>query len=100
LIHVNGLRYPWDYAKLLWSLNTVKPRCLAVKSALVLPEYWSTGVAIALSAELLRRGMERGYTWVDLSITSADNPNSVPLAENLGARIYKRWQVYRLDIPT
>jgi hypothetical protein len=98
LMHVNGLRYPWDYVKLLWYLKMVRPTCMAVKSGLVLPEYWSTGVVICLAAELLERALEKDYTWADLSITSADNPNSVPLALNLGAEIYKRWQVYRLDI--
>lgn len=93
LIHVNGLRYPWNYLQLLWRMR--KPTdCAAVKSILVLPEYWNTGVAVALAGELMVRMRARGYEWVDLSITSEDNPNSVLMAEKLGARIYKRWQVY------
>ncbi|MGC9350346.1 MAG: hypothetical protein ACP5JG_19545, partial [Anaerolineae bacterium] len=47
LIHVNGLRYPWDYARLwwhmgLWPLKRRQPACLTVKSALVRPDYWGT----------------------------------------------------------
>lgn len=94
LIHANGLRYPWDYLKLWWHMRS-RPACLAVKSVLVLPEYWNTGVAVLLCDELARRAIAKGYSWADLSITGAENPNSVILAEHLGAMIYKRWQVYR-----
>jgi len=97
LIHANGLRYPWDYLKLWWHMRR-QPACLAVKSILVLPEYWNTGVTVLLGAELLMRAKAKGYQWADLSITGAENPTSVILAEHLGARIYKRWQVYRLFI--
>ena len=97
-IHVNGLRYPWNYLQLLGRMKTQQIRSLSVKSVLVLPEYWNTGVGIVLFDELAKRAMAKGYTWTDLSITSADNPNTIILAEHMGAEIYKRWQVYRLDI--
>ncbi len=97
-IHVNGLRYPWNYPQLLWRMKTQKIRGLTVKSVLVLPEYWNTGVGILLFDELAKRAMAKGYTWADLSITGADNPNTIILAEHMGAEIYKRWQVYRLNI--
>jgi GNAT superfamily N-acetyltransferase len=97
LIHANGLRYPWDYLKLFWHMRR-QPECLTVKSALVLPEYWNTGVIILLADTMLQRARAKGYQWADLSITGAENPTSVMLAEHLGAKIYKRWQVYRKDI--
>lgn len=98
LIHVNGLRYPWDYLRLPLALRSHPPRGMTIKSVLVLQEYWNTGVTVLLASELIKRAVERGYSWTDLSITSADNPTSVLTAEKLGARVYKRWQVYRLDI--
>ena len=51
LKHVNGLRYPWDYVKLWWHARR-QPECLAVKSVLILPEYWGTGVGVLLMAAL------------------------------------------------
>lgn len=99
LIHANGLRFPWDYLRLLWAVKRHPARGLTVKSVLVLPAYWNTGVAVMLFAELLQRARQRGYRWADLSITSADNPTSVLTAEKLGAKIYKRWQVYTRKIP-
>jgi GNAT superfamily N-acetyltransferase len=96
LIHANGLRYPWNYVSLLWQ-SRQKPNELSIKSILVYPEYWGTGVAILMFAEMARRAMSLGYRWVDLSLTSADNPRTPALATRFGAHIYKRFRVYRLN---
>jgi len=95
LIHVNGLRYPWDYLRLLWHQRK-RPDCLTIKSVLVLPEYWDSGVSVLLFDEMLQRARAKGFTWADLSLTSADNPRTPALAERLGAELYKRYRVYRL----
>jgi len=94
-IHANGLRYPWNYASLWWHMRK-PPKCLAIKSVLVLPEYWDTGVAVLLFDEMARRAAPKGYQWIDLSLTSADNPYTPTLADRMGARLYKRYRVYRL----
>ena len=96
-IHANGLRYPWNYLSLMYWMR--RPcKCLAVKSVLVLPEYWGRGIAIPLFAELYQRAAERGYQWVDLSLTSEDNPRTPALAKRFGAREYKRYRVYSKDL--
>jgi GNAT superfamily N-acetyltransferase len=95
--HVDGLRRPWDYLKLAWRLRR-KTASLTIKSVLVLPEYWNRGVGVVLFDEMARRIQDRGYQWVDLSLTSADNPATPHLAELLGAKIYKRYRVYRMNI--
>ncbi|MCD6425898.1 MAG: GNAT family N-acetyltransferase [Anaerolineales bacterium] len=97
-IDVNGLRYPWNYLQLLGLMKFRKPVCLTAKSVLVLPEYWNRGVVVLMMEEFYHRAMEHGYKWIDMSITSADNPTSVLTAEKLGAQIYKRWQVYHYPI--
>jgi len=38
------------------------------------------------------------HKWLDLSLTSEDNPNTPVLAERMGAKLYKRYRVYRLHI--
>jgi GNAT superfamily N-acetyltransferase len=96
-IHANGLRHSWDYARLWWYMRR-QPECLALKSVLVLPQYWNTGVAVLLFDEMARRARAKGFKWVDLSITSEDNPNTPLFAGHMGARIYKRWRVYRKHI--
>jgi GNAT superfamily N-acetyltransferase len=95
LQHANGLRFPWNYAQLWWYAHQ-KPACLAVKSVLVLPEYWGTGVSVLLFDEMARLARAKGFRWIDLSLTSADNPFTPTLAERLGAKLYKRYRVYRL----
>ena len=97
LIHVNGLRYPWDYLRLLWHSRR-KPQCVAIKSVLVPPEYWDTGVAVLLFDEMAKRATAKGYKWADMSITGEDNQDTYPLANRMGARIYKRYRIYQKDL--
>lgn len=97
LIHANGLRYPWDWLRLAVHMRRT-PKCLSVKSVLVLPEYWRSGVAILLFDELRRRALAKGYTWADLSLTGSENPFTPDLAKRLGCRVYKRYRVYRIAV--
>jgi len=94
---VNGLRYPWNYVQLAYLMR--KPtKGLAIKSLLALPEYWDTGIFTLMFDEMVRLALEKGYEWVDLSITSEDNPRTPVLANRLGAKLYKRWRVYKRPI--
>ena len=94
---LNGLRGPLDYLRLPFVFRR-RFECLTLKSILVPPEYWGTGVGLILIYEMARRLKDRGYRWLDLSLTSTDNPNTPPLAERFGGRIYKRYRVYRRPI--
>ncbi len=62
------------------------------------PEYWGTGVAALLFDTMAQRARAKGYQWIDLSITSEDNPQTPLIAEHMGATIYKRWRTYRKRI--
>jgi len=94
VIHLNGLRHPWDYLRYLRYRNT-KPKCLAIKSVVVTPEQWDTGVAILLFDEMAKRANARGYTWADLSLTGDENVDTWHLAHHMGATIYKRYRFYK-----
>ncbi|NLE46053.1 MAG: GNAT family N-acetyltransferase [Chloroflexi bacterium] len=93
-IRVDGLRHPWDFLR-LWAALRHRPRCLAIKSVLVEPDLWDTGVSVLLFDEMVRRARAKGYSWLDLSLTSDDNPRTPVLAHHMGAQIYKRYRVYR-----
>ncbi len=106
---LGGLRYPWQYIGLPFALRRVRMRafgramgrgveCVTAKSILVPPEHWRTGVGVALLDELYERLQGRGFSWLDLSLTSTDNPNTVPLAMRFGAKVYKRYRVFRKPI--
>ena len=94
---VNGLRTPWDYVKLLRN-NRIQPKGLAIKSVLVLPEYWGSGVSLMLFSEMIKRAQDMRYEWIDLSLTSEANPRTPMLAERLGGKIYKRYRVYKISL--
>jgi GNAT superfamily N-acetyltransferase len=97
LIHLNGLRFPWDYLRLA-KYSRLKPKCLAVKSVAVVPEHWDTGAGVLLFAEMARRAAAKGYQWADLSLTGEDNSDTFPLAHRMGAKIYKRYRFYRKQL--
>ena len=97
LIHANGFRFPWDYPKAWWFSK--KPmRSATIKSVLMLPEYWGTGAAILMFAEMADRLIKKRYEWVDLSLTADDNPKTPQLAKRVGAEVYKKYQIYRLRL--
>jgi GNAT superfamily N-acetyltransferase len=93
LIHLNGLRYPWNYIPAFLHRND-KPKCLAIKSIVVPPEYWDTGLALLLFDEMVKRASARGYVWADLSLTGENNPDTRPLAMHTGAKLYKKYRFY------
>jgi GNAT superfamily N-acetyltransferase len=96
-IHLNGLRYPWDYLRAI-RYSRYQPKSISIKSVAVPPEYWDTGVGVLLFAEMARRAAARGYLWADLSLTGEDNLDTFPLAHRMGAQIYKRYRFYVKDI--
>ncbi len=96
-IHLNGLRYPWDYLRLL-KYSRYKPKGIAIKSVVVPPEYWDSGVGVLLFDEMARRATAKGYNWADMSLTGEDNPDTGPLALRMGAKIYKRYRFYEKPV--
>jgi len=72
--------------------------CLTIKSILVLPEYWGSGIIALFADEMRRRAIAKGFRWIDLSLTSEDNPHTPILADRLGAKLYKRYRTYRTDV--
>ncbi len=97
LIHLNGLRRPWDYLRLAKYARR-KPKCLAIKSIAVVPEHWDTGAGVLLFDEMARRASAKGYQWADLSLTGEENLDTFPLAHRMGAKIYKRYRFYRKQL--
>lgn len=97
LVHTGGLRFPWQFIQLL-ALMRRQPRCLTIKSVLIPPEYWAKGVSIGLFSRMFQTAISRGYSWVDFSLTSEKNPYTPDLARRMGARMYRAYQVFTLEI--
>ena len=60
----------------------------------------STGTPgpLLLFDEMVARARAKGFQWLDLSLTSEDNPRTPVLAERMGATLYKRYRTYRLSL--
>lgn len=95
LQRADGLRRPWDYLKLWWYSRRT-PACVSFKSVAVDPAYWRYGVFAAMLNTLVLTARAKGYQWMDMSLTSDDNPMTPRVAEHLDARVYRRYRVYRL----
>lgn len=91
----NGLRYPWN-APQLWLAIRRPTCCISMKSGAVDPQYWNLGIDALLGYQLGINALERGYEWVDLSLTGEDNPMTPRLLTRLGAVEYKRYRIYDL----
>jgi hypothetical protein len=91
----NGLRHPWDYARLPLALRR-QPDCISMKSIALNPAYWNWGVDALMTYDFARAAAAKGYKWVDMSLTGEDNPMTPRLATNLGAVEYKRYRIYEL----
>lgn len=91
---LGGLRYPWQWLGLPFAIRS-RARCLCIKSVLVDPSWWGRGLGPCMMGEMYRRIKDRGCDWVDLSLTSVDNQYAPILAQRFGARIYKRYRVYK-----
>ena len=98
LIGLRGLRNPADWLRLPFAFRR-RWRSVTIKSVLVHPDHWGSGAAAVLFEEMLSRlearGREgKGYEWLDLSLTSEENPQTPVLATRFGGRIYKRYRTY------
>ncbi len=89
---------PTKVAKLLWRLKVDHPRSarvamLGIKEGTRKQKKWMP-LALALIAELNRRGYQRGYEWGELSWTLEDNGPVNAMIKAAGGKIYKRYRVY------
>ena len=93
---------PTKIAKLLWRLKVDHPRSarvamLGIKEGIRKQKKWMP-LALALIAELNRRGYQRGYEWGELSWTLEDNGPVNAMIKAAGGKVYKRYRVYETAI--
>jgi GNAT superfamily N-acetyltransferase len=96
LIHVGGLRYPWDYARFALACRRITGASFKILA--IDPDFWGYGLDAVMFVEMGRAVIRRGYRWVDGSLTGTDNPQTNKLATRLGAVVYRRYRQYRLRL--
>jgi len=96
LLHANGLRYPWNYLS-LWR-HRRRLSGMSFKVIALDPGHWGRGLDALMYFELARNTVRKGYTWIDMSLTGEDNPQTNKLASLFDARVYKRYRMFQLEL--
>ncbi|MDF1512321.1 MAG: hypothetical protein P1S60_00785 [Anaerolineae bacterium] len=96
LLHCNGLRFPWNYIQFWWHSRKLPGLCF--KILVMLPEFHGLGLDAHVYEHIAVNAYQKGYAWVDMSLTGADNPTTNKLASRVGAQIDKRYRVYEYQI--
>lgn len=93
---------PTNIAKLLWRMKVDHPKSARVAMLGIRDEIRKQKkympLALALIAELNRRGYQRGYEWGELSWTLEDNGPVNALIKSAGGEIYKRYRIYEQSL--
>ena len=89
----------WNLAsKLLFLWHSRRSSRLSLKILVVLPEYRDRFVEVQLLRSLGEATWRKGYREVDLSLTGEENWRSNRIQEKTGARIYRRYRIYEMNI--
>jgi len=99
LIHLNGKLLPVGLLKLLWHTK-VRNKIDGARIIMlgVMPRFQKRGIDSMLYVSTYQRGVERGYTWAELSWILETNDLMRRGAEQLGAKIYKRYRIVEMPL--
>jgi len=96
LIHLNGRLFPFGWLKINRLIRQID--VVTFKLMGVLPEYRRRGIDALLYLEAIKAIYEKGYAWMDGSVTSEYNPAVNLLANRLGAERYKHYRIYKIKL--
>ncbi|MBD3380626.1 MAG: N-acetyltransferase [candidate division Zixibacteria bacterium] len=99
LPYANGRLFPFGALKLFWHTK-IKNK---IDSARILTmgiehEYQKRGIDNIFYLETFRRGVEKGYTWAEISWVLEDNELMKRAAKLLGAERYRTYRLYDLSL--
>jgi GNAT superfamily N-acetyltransferase len=96
LARLNGRLFPFKWLKIKRYIREID--VVSFKLLGVLKEYQRRGIDALLYVEALTKAKERGYKWLDGSITSELNPAINLIARSRGAELYKQYRLYRMEL--
>lgn len=96
LIHLNGRLFPFGWLRVKRLISQID--AVTFKLMGVLEEYRRRGIDALLYLEAVKSIYEKGYRWMDGSVTSEQNIMVNLIANRLGAERYKHFRVYRLTL--
>lgn len=92
LIHLNGSLYPFGWLninKLLRQVDVVSFKLMGI-----LEKYRRRGIESMLYMEVIKAVYEKGYAWLDGSVTAEYNNAVNVMAQRMGAERYKHYRLY------
>jgi hypothetical protein len=97
-----GKLNPATIAKLIWRLKIRRPKwarlmLLGIRTDLRGKKRYAP-LAMAVIAELVRRGLKQGYEWAELGWTLEDNALINATIRSVGSEIYKRYRLFEKPI--
>jgi GNAT superfamily N-acetyltransferase len=96
LARLNGRLLPFHWLRIGRYIREID--VVSFKLLGVLKEYRRRGIDALLYVEALAKAKERGYAWLDGSLTSELNPGINLIARSRGAEMYKRYRLYRMPV--
>jgi GNAT superfamily N-acetyltransferase len=96
LIHLNGRLFPLGWLKVRYYMRRID--VVTFKLMGVLEKYRRRGIDALLYLEAVKAVYNRGYAWLDGSVTSESNPMINLIAHRLGAERYKHYRLYHMAL--
>ncbi|MGD9029075.1 MAG: hypothetical protein PVG25_04620 [Anaerolineae bacterium] len=96
LIHLSGRLFPFGWLRFRRLVRQIDG--VTFKLMGVLEEYRHRGIDAMLYLAVVRAFCDRGYKWLDGSVTSEFNPMINLVASRLGAERYKHYRLYRMGL--
>ena len=96
LIHLNGRLFPFGWLRVKRLVSQID--VVSFKLMGVLEEYRRRGIDALLYMEAVKAVYEKGYAWLDGSITSELNTMVNLIAHRLGAERYKHYRLYQMKL--
>jgi len=96
LIRLNGRLFPLNWLKINRYIHQID--VVSFKLMGVLEEYRRRGIDALLYLEAVKTVFDKGYAWLDGSLTSEFNPMVNLIAHRLGAERYKHYRLYKMDL--
>jgi GNAT superfamily N-acetyltransferase len=96
LIHLNGRLFPFGWLKLKRLIRQID--VVTFKLMGILHEYRRRGIDALLYMEAVKTMFDKGYEWLDGSITSERNTMINLIAHRLGAERYKHYRLYQMKL--
>ncbi|MGB8657164.1 MAG: hypothetical protein WCE90_05200 [Candidatus Zixiibacteriota bacterium] len=99
LIRLNGRLFPFGILKLLWHTK-IRNKIDGVRIITmgVVHEFQKRGLDTVFYVDTYNVGVQRGYTWGEMSWILEDNVLMNRALELLGAKLYKKYRLYEIKI--